>query len=356
MPLDVLLVEPWFGGSHRAWAEGYQRHSAHNVELLTLPDQAWKWRMRGSAITLAERVSVRPDVVLASSLLDLASFLGHARVVLGDVPVLLYMHENQLTYPLPEGARRDMDMAFINWSSMVAADRVTFNSEFHRSAWFEAVPTMLRSHPEPRHLDLIEDVVAKSRVLPVGVELDWLDTSIAKGEPPLLMWNQRWEHDKNPDTLAWALGQLVESDVSFRVAICGEAPFSTVPESIADLRALLGDRLVQFGFADREVYEALLGDASVVVSTAHHEFFGVSVIEAMAAGAIPILPDRLSYPELIPESEHDRTIYGNRSELIEKLSAALTRPAAVDQTTSAALRFDWEVIAPDYDEAIAAIA
>ena len=206
MPLDVLLVEPWFGGSHRAWAEGYQRHSAHNVELLTLPDQAWKWRMRGSAITLAERVSVRPDVVLASSLLDLASFLGHARVVLGDVPVLLYMHENQLTYPLPEGARRDMDMAFINWSSMVAADRVTFNSEFHRSAWFEAVPTMLRSHPEPRHLDLIEDVVAKSRVLPVGVELDWLDTSIAKGEPPLLMWNQRWEHDKNPDTLALGVG------------------------------------------------------------------------------------------------------------------------------------------------------
>ena len=43
------------GGSHQAWAEGYAAHSAHMVELLTLPARFWKWRMHGGAVTLARR-------------------------------------------------------------------------------------------------------------------------------------------------------------------------------------------------------------------------------------------------------------------------------------------------------------
>ena len=37
-----------------------------------------------------------------------------------------------------------------------------------------------------------------------------------------------------------------------------------------------------------------------MLSTARHEFFGVAVVEALLAGCLPWLPDRLSYPELLP--------------------------------------------------------
>ena len=47
-------------------------------------------------------------------------------------------------------------------------------------------------------------------------------------------------------------------------------------------------------------YAALLWAADLVVSTAIHEFFGVAVVEAIYCGCRPVLPWRLSYPELIP--------------------------------------------------------
>ena len=35
--MRILLIEPYCGGSHKAWAEGYVAHSRHDVALLALP-------------------------------------------------------------------------------------------------------------------------------------------------------------------------------------------------------------------------------------------------------------------------------------------------------------------------------
>ena len=100
------LLSPYHGGSHQAWAEGYRDHSAHAVTLLTLPAHFWKWRMHGGAVTLARRWLAAgeptPDLILATDLLDLTTFLALTRARTGHVPTALYMHENQLTYPLPD--------------------------------------------------------------------------------------------------------------------------------------------------------------------------------------------------------------------------------------------------------------
>ena len=55
----VVVIEPWYGGSHRVWADGWRRHSRHEIELLTLPDRNWRWRMRAGAVDLAERFEAR---------------------------------------------------------------------------------------------------------------------------------------------------------------------------------------------------------------------------------------------------------------------------------------------------------
>ena len=141
--LDVVVVEPWYGGSHRAWADGMVRHSDHAVRLVTHPDRFWRWRLRGGAVTLAAAVRSdiearrRPDVLVVSSLVHGAALLGLARRSVGDVPVVAYVHESQLRYPTTDGRALDTDAAMANWQTLLAADAVWWNWAFHpRTPWW----------------------------------------------------------------------------------------------------------------------------------------------------------------------------------------------------------------------------
>jgi glycosyltransferase involved in cell wall biosynthesis len=358
--LRIVLIEPFCGGSHQAWAQGYAAHSAHEVELLGLPAAHWKWRMQGAHVTLAPRIermveaSGLFDVALASSTTNLPALLGLARGSLGGTRAVLYMHENQLTYPISQDGREDLTYAMVNWTSMVAADLVVFNSEFHRRAWFDALPGFLGRFPDQRHAALIDEVADRCAVLPVGCDLRPLDAvDRAPADRPLILWNQRWEHDKGPDRFAAAIRTLVDDGLEFAVALAGERP-GEAPAELAAIRAVLGDRLVHDGFADRDVYRRLLRRANVVVSAADHEFFGIALTEAIYAGAFPVLPNRLVYPERLPAEFHDVCLYDGQDQLVDRLRWAIIHRADA-AAVAARLKpvmagFDWSVVAPRYDE------
>jgi len=354
--LSVFLVEPYYGGSHRAWADGYRMHSRHDVHLITHPAQFWKWRLQGGHVTLAltagehaDRVG-SPDVVLATSMLNLPAFLGAARRSVGDAAVVLYMHESQLSYPLSPLDKSDQTYPMINWSSVASADVVLFNSRYHRDVFFVELPSFLGRFPDQRHLGLVDDAMERSEVVAAGVDV----SGIAPGpklDPPLLLWNHRWDHDKGTAVLAEALTRLCERDLDFRVAICGEQFVSTPPEFEA-LPGLLGDRLIQFGLAPVDRYRELLAGSAIVLSTAHQEFFGIAVVEAMAAGAAPLLPNRLVYPERIPAGFEGACLYEERT-LVDQLSALIMdaglRRAAGDAAAETVEGFAWSVVAPRLD-------
>ena len=268
--IKILLLEPYCGGSHQAWAEGYAAHSRHDVRLLALPARFWKWRMQGGVVTLAEQaraLAFRPDLILASDMLNLPVFLGLTRDFLSHVPAVLYCHENQLTYPLPPssplagekegGEKRDLTYGMINWLSMLAASRVFFNSRYHLEDWFEELPRLLEHLPDYTHVHRIAEVRARAEVLPVGCDLRRFDTLVPSssggeeegGTPPLILWNQRWEYDKNPETFFRALYTLAEEGMDFRVALAGKNARQTAPEFEA-ARERLGARVVHFGYAD----------------------------------------------------------------------------------------------------------
>lgn len=317
--------------------------------------------MFGGSLTLgleAARLAAEvgpPDVLLVSDMTDLPSFLGHAGPELGDPKTVLYMHENQLTYPLSPTARDDLAYAYMNWSSMVRADEVWFNSHFHMDSVFAALPGFLKHFPDHRHNSLVAGVAEKSRVMPVGVDLSWVVTGAAKTDPPLIVWNQRWEYDKDPVRLFEALYRLADSGADFRLALCGEN-FRNVPEEFEVARKRLAGHIVHYGHAERDIYETLLAEASIVSSTAKHEFFGVGAVEAMAAGAVPVFPRSLSYPELIPDQAHDRTLYGSDAELDSLLSKAVHDKAHVESVAGLIApsmnQFSWSRLAGVYDTAL----
>src|SRR6185369_9661134 len=237
--MRITIVEPYCTGSHAAWAHEYAAHSRHQVDLLTLPGRNWKWRMHGGAVTLAARFLAAPhlpDLILATDMLDLTTFLALTRQRSGACRCALYFHENQLTYPWSpgdpdRGRQRDLHYAFINFASALAADAVLFNSGYHQDAFLGALPGFLKGFPDATEPASVRRIAAKSRVLPLGMDLGRLDRHRPHHGPerdraaeaaPLILWNHRWEYDKDPEAFFAALYQLAEEGTDFRVAVLGE--------------------------------------------------------------------------------------------------------------------------------------
>ena len=94
--LHVVLLEPFFTGSHEVWAEGWRANSRHDIHLVTQPGTHWRHRMMAASVPLAEATRAhvathgRPDVVVASDMVDLAGYLGLCRPELDGVPSVVY--------------------------------------------------------------------------------------------------------------------------------------------------------------------------------------------------------------------------------------------------------------------------
>jgi hypothetical protein len=75
------------------------------------------------------------------------------------------------------------------------------------------------------------------------------------------------------------------------------------PEIAEDLaKTVIGEmRITQKMNLSKEEYYAMLGKAKVVFSCSLHENLGISMMEGVMAGAIPIVPNRASYTEMYLE-------------------------------------------------------
>jgi glycosyltransferase involved in cell wall biosynthesis len=361
----IWLLSPYNSGSHRSWANGYLRHSRHRIEPFNMAGRFWKWRMQGGAMEMAVQArralldGPAPAAILTTDMLNLPTWLGLMRRDLTPIPpVVLYMHENQLTYPWRPGEKPDLTYAMINWLSQLSADRIWFNSDYHLQSWFEELPRLLKHYPDYTHLELVTDVRGRSQVMPVGIDCKRIDTREARlpeaGAPPLIVWNQRWEYDKRPDRFFQLLYHLQEDGIDFRLAVAGEN-FRNIPAEFDEARRKLQPHIIHWGFVPGyDEYSALLASADLVISTADHEFFGISILEAIWAGAFPLLPRRLSYPELIPQELHPAALYDDDEQLLSMARQRLLnpRPAPPSLRRHVGEHFAWPKVAAHYDAAL----
>ena len=348
-PPPALLISAYDATSHRRWREGLTSALADDFRWtqLTLPARHFAWRTRGNALAMlapelrAQISATDWHTIIATSITDLVTLKG-LFANLHAARSYLYVHENQFAYPWRgKGQQNALHIQLQFILNAASADHLVFNSEYNRASALAGASALLAKMPDhvPEHL--MAELESKSIVLPVGISpssftLTRSDTP--EDAPIALLWNHRWEYDKAPERAFDALSRLVDEGLGdrFELHVVGES-FRKVPEAFEVAREKLDAQIQTWGYVDsRTTYEALLSRADIVISSALHEFQGLAMIEAMAAGARPVAPNRLAYPEYIPPE----CLYDSFTEDAEAEACAMAAHlrSLLEQTSRAAWR------------------
>ncbi len=362
--MNILAVEPFYSGSHKAFLKGLEGHSQHTIIPLKLNYKGWKWRMHGDSITLAkmaDQVEEDIDLLLISSMTNLPAFLSLTNPRFAYTPKIMLMHDNQFTRPIPEGETRDLTYCYINYLSMLVADKLIFPSEFHLKDLIQALPSFLDNFPDEKHLDLIDEIKDKSVVMYPGLGLSVFDEQPDirhKNKIPVIVWNQRWQFDRNPAMFFRVLNRLNDIDLEFELILAGDTRHEKPPE-FEKAWERFGKQITHFGYVeDKANYSKLLHKGDIVVSTATYEFFCTPIMEAIYCGCHPLTPNKLHYPELIPDHLHNpllhsSTLYESEDDLFKALKDLLTgttKPLPKSSLQSINEKFDWSIKINEYDQ------
>lgn len=313
--------------------------------------------MHGAAVTLAQEYSALQqsyDVLICSDMLDVAAFKGLTDT--SDTKVITYYHENQLSYPWspddPDVAlQRDNHYGWINYTTALASDLCMFNSNYHRLSFTDEVRRLLGKLPDYQHIEQVDHILDKSVVMPIGIDPSEFHTP--EHERHTFLWNHRWEYDKNPDAFFDLLMKLNTEGYDFDIIVCGEQ-YRNAPPIFAQAKTKLQDRIKHFGYAaSRSEYLTLLRQSTIFPVTSNQDFFGISVVEAIAAGVHPLLPKRLAYPEHLPLPQHEHMYYTNEEDLLQKCRVLLNqKPHSPQVQTYIKEKYDWSTIIKSFDVTI----
>ena len=362
--LNILAVEPFYSGSHKAFLKGLKENSRHKIIPIQLNYKGWKWRMHGDSVKLAEMTShieEEIDLLLVSSMTNLPAFLALTNPRFAHTPKVMVMHENQLTQPMPEGEERDITYCYINYLSMLSADKLIFSSRFHLEDLLNELPNFLENFPDDKYFNTIDQIREKSIVMRPGLDLKVFDKqpdTRQNNKRPVIVWNQRWQFDRNPAMFFKVLNRLNDIDLEFDLILAGDSKHQK-PDEFERAWKRFGDQITHFGYVENvENYSKLLHSGDIVVSTATYEFFCVAIMEAIYCGCHPLVPNRLHYPELIPDSLHKPllhapVLYETEDDLFKNLKDLLTgvtQPLPKTSLQNINKHMDWSRMIERYDE------
>lgn len=359
--MKIAFLESFYGGSHKNFLDGLIKHSAHEIEPFVLPARFWKWRLRCAGLYFAEQLEgliQKYDLVIASDMMNLAEFKSLSGY---GGPSIYFFHENQLTYPLPEHDKGEMHFGFVNLVSAMVADLNIFNSEYHYKRFEQALPEFINNIPEFIPQNTLSRIFKKSRVMHLGCDFD----SFGQVQPPrnavpVILWSHRWGFDKRPELFFEVVYELAELGMAFELILIGEN-FQVHPKAFLEAREKLSDRILQFGFVEaHEDYLKFLKMSDIIISTSIQENFGYSVVEASYCQTLPLLPNRLCYPEILSASFHENFLYRDKSDLKRKLIELLKNHRKLDnerhEISESMQRFHWKTRGPAFDQVFEEVA
>jgi glycosyltransferase involved in cell wall biosynthesis len=272
--------------------------------LKTQPARHFSWRVRASGWLWAlgddpGLARTDYDLIIATSLTGVVPLRAMC-AGLRSPPLLTYFHENQFAHPRgdTQSEVHRVGWQFQSLQNAFCADWISFNTAYNRDTFLEGAASLLRRFPERLPGDPLRRVSERSGILPVPLTEEFESYRSSPKDPSLIVWNHRWEWDKQPKRFLAALRRLSEDGIDFRLAMmgCGGGRDNT----FAGDAAALAKHIVHWGEADAATYRQWIRKAGIGVSTAVHDFQGLSMLEVAQAGATAVVPRRLAYPECLP--------------------------------------------------------
>lgn len=312
----ALLLSAYDAYSHRQW---HTTVTAMFPDIewtrLTLPPRHFRWRLRGNSLSWAfnhhRQLTDNHDFLLCTSMTDLSALRGFVPE-LTRLPTAVYFHENQFAYPERRQQGHSVEPQILNLYTALCADELVFNSRFNHESFLQGVRALLKKMPDAVPRGLMERL-ERASILPVPLPDALYNRTYHSagcraddGQVLTLIWNHRWEYDKGPERLLSLVRRLIGAGLAFRLHLVGQQ-FRQQPPAFSELTRLLEGHYRDQGLApghcgfvaDREQYLNLLAASDIVLSTADHDFQGLSLLEGVILGCTPLAPARLVYPEYL---------------------------------------------------------
>ena len=328
--LDILALEPFYGGVRRAMLSAVMRCSRHRWTLLKLPPRRMERRLAAAASWFAEQLerhfSGHTDVLFTSEAMNLANLY---RLVpdLASRPSVVYFHDNNLP---PENATEDGALDLVNLNTAMAASEVWFNSTFHLKTFLSRGAALVGRHRELTSHNPMGAITAKSRLITPPMELGYVADVRAAFPQPRRQADTIFVETRDADVglLNRALHLLQQSGRKFRLITVGP------------VKQLSGD-LERKTIREIDEPAQVLGmmESAILLSVKPAATSDYLCMRGMLSGCRPIVPDDGVYPELIPETFHASSLYRND-------------PTDLAQVLDDALEFgEWDASKPDWRKA-----
>jgi hypothetical protein len=305
--LDILALEPFFGGIRRNMLETLVRCSRHRWMLLTLPPRRMERRLAAAAHWFAEQMSRRAmgpfDMLFTCDALNLADLYRLSPSV-ADHPSVVYFHNNQLPDPSHSDPESVLDLTNLNTAT--AATEIWFNSQYHARSFMEGIDGLVSVHQELQGRNPSDALQAKLQLVPPPVDLTWareLAAQLSLERDPNAVFVEI--KDANLELLNAALTTLHNEKHTINLYVVGRAdglvdcyPRQVIAETDVpgQIRALL--------------------TASTFVSTRIAAPFDENAVRAMSLGCRPVLPHTGCYPEIVPRALHTEILYDMSAEAL----------------------------------------
>lgn len=313
--LDILALEPFYGGIRRAMLGAVMRCSRHRWTLLKLPPRRMERRLAAAANWFAEQLgrhlSGHVDVLFTSEAMNLANLY---RLVpeLASRPSIVYFHENHLP---PVNARDDGPFDLVNLNTATAASEIWFNSTYHLKTFLTRGAALVARHRELATRDPMKDIAAKAHLMPPPLDLGAV-AEVKNSSPPITRQPGTIfveTRDADVKLLNWALELVHGSGRRFRLVTVGPVKLLSNEWERTTVREI--DEIGQV--------TGML-ESSILVSVKPKATSDYLCVRGMLAGCRPVVPDDGVYPELIPDTLHASCLYKTGpADLAMKITEAL---------------------------------